>query len=113
MDGIPELTTAKIRELNDALRKRFIGGQMMVTSGIQGLDRFDQMRVIQAVSEFEGFNADNDPYQEHDCATLTVGNYKVMFKIDYYDLELEMCSEDPSNPEVTKRVMTIMLADEY
>ena len=84
----------------------------MVTQGIQALDRFDQARIMQAVSNFDNFNGDNDSYLEHDCATL-VGNHRVMFKIDYYDLKLEMGSVDPSNPEVTKRVMTIMLADEY
>lgn len=36
-----------------------------------------------------------------------------MFKIDYYDLELEYGSEDPADPEQTVRVLTVMLPSDY
>ena len=38
---------------------------------------------------------------------------KIFWKIDYYDKNYQYLSENPSNPEITNRVMTVMLAEEY
>ncbi len=37
----------------------------------------------------------------------------IMFKIDYYDKDLNFHSPNPADPAVTERVLTIMLAEEY
>jgi len=85
----------------------------MITSGIQALGTEGAARVLAAVAGFVAFTGDNDPYGEHDCAILTVDGLRVMFKIDYYDRDLTYHSPDPTDPTVTKRVMTVMLASEY
>ena len=59
------------------------------------------------------FNADNDPYGEHDFGIVKHGGESIYFKIEYYDKDLEFGSEDPADPDQTTRVMTIMLACEY
>lgn len=38
---------------------------------------------------------------------------KIYWKIDYYDKSYQHLSENPANPNITNRVLTVMLADEY
>lgn len=105
--------TARIRELNDLLRTTFIGGHVVITSGIRMRGQAFESACVEAVQRFCAFTADNDPYGEHDFGAVTVENTNVFWKIDYYDRALSFGSEDPADPRVTARVLTIMLAEEY
>ncbi len=62
---------------------------------------------------FSDFDDDNDPHGEHDFGVVEMRGYKCFWKIDYYDADSEMLSPDPADPDVTRRVLTVMLADEY
>jgi hypothetical protein len=53
------------------------------------------------------------PYGEHDFGSFEIAGEKVFWKIDYYDLSLEFGSNDSADPAQTKRVLTILLAEEY
>ena len=75
----------QIRELNDKFRKTFIGGQVLITNGIDSLEPTLKARVLQKVREFNDFDYKNDPYNEHDFGSLEVDNVQVFWKIDYYD----------------------------
>ena len=103
----------RVRALNDELRKTGAGGKTYLTRGLLSKGPDFVEKVCAAVRAFDAFADDNDPWQEHDCATLDVDGKRVMFKIDYYDLDLEYGSPDPADPNVTRRVLTIMLAEEY
>lgn len=104
---------SKIAELNDRLRRHHVGGRVMITQGIQALDHDAITEIIAAVAAFSDFTPDNDPYHEHDCAVMTVGEHRIIFKIDAYDREMTFASPDPADPAVTLRVLLIMLAEEY
>lgn len=85
----------------------------MITSGIMALPIEDQIKVIVGVKNFDKFGPDNDPHNEHDFGSFYVGPHLINFKLDYYDVTLRFLSPDPSDPMITRRVMTIMLASEY
>lgn len=103
----------KIAELNDNLRKTFSGGYVMTSNGIVALGPKRKWEIIKKVKEFNDFDFKNNPYGEHDFGAFTDGNEQIFWKIDYYDKSLEFASEDPSNPDVTNRVLTIYLAEEH
>ena len=102
-----------IRTLNDTFRKRPADGQLMLTEGIIALGGRAMMDVLLMVSEFDEFDPSNDPYREHDFGAITYRGHKVFWKIDYYDRSLKYGSENPADPSVTTRVLTVMLAREY
>ena len=104
--------TQKIAQLNDALRTSFMGGRLMVTAGVSALPPSTQVDVLRAVQAFHTFTPDNDPYGEHDFGRIEIGDCLVFWKIDYYDLTMQFGSDKPWRPDETKRVLTIMLAEE-
>jgi uncharacterized protein DUF3768 len=121
---LPELTmtnhcrfadprTDRIRALNDSFRTSLSGGSVMVTRAVAALGAEAQREILAALRRYDEFDADNDPYGEHDFGRITVQGHEILFKIDYYDQDLALLSPDPSDPAVTHRVLTIMLAEDY
>ena len=108
-----ENKTALIRALNDSFRTTFIGGRVLMTASVQCLPEYIRSKALSAVREFKDFNEDNDPHGEHDFGAFEVDGQKFFWKIDYYDENACYGSEDPSNPEKTTRVLTLMLAEDY
>lgn len=102
-----------IRRLNDDLRREGRDGKVMITQGVQALRQELLQQVLDVVKTFDDFTPDNDPHGEHDFGSFKVDGVSVFWKIDYYDRTMEAGSPDPSDPEVTTRVLTIMLAEEY
>lgn len=103
----------RIRVLNDNFRATFIGGQVYLTAGVSELSMDRKAQALLAVQSFKDFTTGNDPHGEHDFGSIEIAGDKLFWKIDYYDLDCRYGSEDPSDPEKTTRVLTIMLAEEY
>jgi hypothetical protein len=105
--------TDKIRDLNDALRRTFIGGAVVITSGIEAMAVDQRKSILAKVRSFEAFTADNDPHGERDFGTVEESDIRCFWKIDYFDRAMMAHSPEPADPSVTTRVLTIMLAEEY
>jgi hypothetical protein len=105
--------TARIRALNDELRQNFADGLAVMTPGIAALGGEAVARIVKTIAVFDDFCHANDPHQEHDFGAFDADGHRVLFKIDYFDESLTYHSPDPADPSVTKRVITIMLSEEY
>ncbi len=105
--------TEMTAKLNDILRTSLVGGRIVMTSGVVSLDDQTKLKVFQAVRKFNTFTPENDPYGEHDFGSVSLSGQKFFWKIDYYDRDYRFHSKNPADPNVTRRVLTIMLAEEY
>jgi hypothetical protein len=108
-----DANTARIRALNDELRQHLTGGTAVMTPGVAALGLDAVERIFKTIAVFDDFCHANDPHQEHDFGSFDADGHTIMFKINYYDKALSGHSPDPSDPSVTERVITIMLAEEY
>ena len=114
MTDLSQLKTSnRIRVLNDNFRSTFLGGQVVMSAGVAALTLDVKSRAFIHVQTFTDFNEGNDPYGEHDFGWFELAGEKFYWKIDYYDKEMTSGSEDPSDPEKTTRVLTIMFPEEY
>ena len=111
--------TEKIARLNDRVRQGLDRTAKIVFSyalsakffaGNGALAILAQASIMKAIRHhlFE-----QDAHGERDFGQIEFRGERIWFKIDYYDYDLEYGSEDPSDASVTKRVMTIMLPEDY
>lgn len=109
-----EQTTLKIQTLNDSFRATGKGGIVLITRGISEKYTDEQTQKISVlVRQYKDFTPDNDPYGEHDFGSFQYEGEKFFWKIDYYASDMMHGSENPADEKQTKRVLTIMLAQEY
>jgi Protein of unknown function (DUF3768) len=107
--------SARIAALNDEFRKGHGGGRYVTTSGVKAESSDFIYRASKAVQNFDAFTEENDPYGEHDFASVTVDGIHLFWKIEYFQKGSDYTegAEAPENAATTDRVLTIMLAEEY
>ena len=109
---------AEIAQLNDAFRRGdpSVQGQRFVTAGvIHLLKQLDvpTETLIQRVAQFDDFTEHNDPHGEHDFGAFEFLGHQLFWKVDAYDVDYNMGSDDPTDASKTRRVLTIMMAHEW
>ena len=107
---------SRIADLNDRCRQGLDPtGRIVITTaclatlageGGKVAEIFAQAEIMAAIRRYV-FRPEDGPYRA--SGDLLISGHAVRFKIDCYDLTLEWGSEDPADPLVTTRVMTIML----
>jgi hypothetical protein len=121
--------TAQTRRLNDLARTKpeSVNATWVITRGVAYLLADDMptaeplppgvnarfVMLKRAVADYADWHEGNDPYSEHDFGSITVFGEKLLWKIDYYHPDHDTHAPDPSNVETCRRVLTIMLAEEY
>lgn len=100
---------ATIARLNDRLRSTGEDGWTYLSRGVSKLPTAIQEDVIRAIRLFDDFTPENDPHGEHDGATLTIGEFRICWKINYYTPRRR--EVDPADPAATLRIMTIMFVE--
>lgn len=104
---------ARVRRLNDDLRKGRVKGELLVTPGVVDLANGALPDIFALLRDYDAFSTNNDPNGEHDFGVFSFRGAKLLWKIDYYDRSLRYGSDDPANDALTMRVLALMLASEY
>ena len=122
------MTTDHIRRLNDMARTQpeIVNATWVMTIGVQHLLAGDEdgsaaiaatrehaTALRRAIATFGDWTEGNDPYGEHDFGAFVLFGQTLFFKIDYYHPDHDTLAPEPGNVELCRRVLTVMLADEY
>jgi hypothetical protein len=120
--------TDHIRRLNDLARTQpqIVNATWVITNGVRHLLSGDDdspagivlardrvMALRHAVASYSDWSDGTDPYGEHDFGAFLLFGERLYFKVDYYHPEHDTVAPVPSNVELCRRVLTIMLAEEY
>jgi len=121
--------TDHIRKLNDLARTQpaIVNAIWVVTPGVKALLASDPeadgalpeesaertATLRHAVATFNDFPQANDPYREHDFGSFELFGGKLFWKIEYYHPDRDTLAPERANIELCRRVVTIMLAEEY
>ena len=116
---------AKVAAQNDAFRRNAclgspyppevpaLEGRLICTAGVAARGALFVNTCQRAIGFFTDFSADNDPDGHHDFGAIQIAGVNVWWKIDAYDRAYEYGSDDPSDPECTARVLTILFPSDW
>ena len=110
--------TAETARLNDLARTgpHRVNAVWFTTQGVAALIEDGEGRageLVQAIASFAAFDPGDDPYGERDFGAFSLWGERLFWKIDYYHPERQEHSPVKWSAELTRRVLTVMLASEY
>ena len=111
-----------VAEQNDRFRTTWgmdptMPGRTVITSGVDALSFAAKVAITKAVATFSEFTEDNDPFGLRDFGAFEVEDggvtVRLYWKIDLYDVDYRFGSEAPDDPARTRRLLTILLPEEW
>ena len=111
-------TVQQIAQQNDQFRRGDpnVPGQRVITAGINELLKrleVSPQELAQLVANYNDFTEQYDPHSEHDFSAFEFHGHQLFWKLDLYNEDYSIGSDDPTDLNKTRRVLTIMLAGEY
>ena len=99
--------------LNDRFRQgdRSLG-EYKLSRQVLALPKHKQKQLFKELQEFSDFNPQNDPSGDRSRGEIVMDNFTYIWKIDYLDTTMTMVSDDPADPSVTTRVLSIIRTGE-
>jgi hypothetical protein len=113
-----QAVTERIAAQNDRFRTKLgtaldVPGQVVATQGVMAKGAGFLAAAGAAVQAFVTFTEDDDPHGEHDFGAVTVEGVAVWWKIDLYDPAYAYGSERRDDLIATRRVLTLLLPEDY
>lgn len=103
----------KIVTLNDAFRRDFSSDDVILSRGIQALcPEADREDLFDAIRCSDSTQLD-DAFGERSCGTVGYDGAPVAWRIEYYNPTGDDESSDPADETVTRRMMTMIIADTF
>lgn len=111
-----------VAEQNDRFRITWgldpaVPGRTVITSGVDALSLGAKLAITRAVAAFSDFTPNNDPFGTRDFGSFEVEDgdrtVPLYWKIDLYDVDYRFGSESPNDPTCTRRLLTILLPEEW
>ena len=104
----------RIAELNDLFRQEDEPELSQRSLWVETLPETEQQALLNQVRRFTAFGPEHDPYGERSAGAFAwSGDSQIIWRIDYHDQSLEYGSDDPADPTVTTRLLTLTLADAH
>ena len=110
----PKERRITIQKLNDMQRCHWVGGEIIITRDVSELIGGALVgEVLYIMASYDDFSRASDPHGEHDFGVFDAFGNEFFWKIDYFNLSKDGHSPDPADPQITCRVLTLMLATDY
>ena len=108
MDVLSKDKVERILQFNDVFRSSFRGGKILLTASVAELPDMVKAAALHQVAQYNDFTEANDPNGTHDFLKFELSNRSFIFSIVAYDKNLEFESPDPTDPDKTILVGTLM-----